>query len=133
MPIRKAHLNRAEQAKYRTAVQELDIAGVDVGVPEESVQDSLLLYVTVARSPASIAFDLPNGGVGYAICLRLVARQAPLVIQHCQITSEWDNQISMSNFNDRSPICRLGWLTYSRKELLNQGFDNSLRFIIAAS
>lgn len=128
MPNRKSVLNRAEQVRYLAATQELHSAGLDVDVPEEWLQDSHFLDVTVARSPASIAFDLPHGGVGYAICLRLVARQAPLVIQHCQITSEWDNQISMSNFNDRSPICRLGWLTYSQKELLNQGFDNSLRF-----
>ena len=37
-------------------------------------------------------------------------------------------EISLLNFDEGSPICRIGWLTYSRSELLNQGFDNSLRF-----
>lgn len=67
MPIRKTQLNRAEQARYLTATQELQIAGLHVDVPEEWLQDSRLLDVTVAKGPASVAFDLPNAGVGYAI------------------------------------------------------------------
>lgn len=128
MPIRKPHLNRAEQARYLAAAQELHSAGLDVDVPEEWPQDPHFLDVAVAGGPATGAFDLPNGGVGYAICVRLVAVQHELIVPHCQITTKWDAQIALLNFDERSPICNLGWLTYSRNEVLNQGFDNSLRF-----
>ena len=108
--------------------QELHLAGLDVDIPEEWLQGSRPLDVTVARSPASVAFDLPNAGVGYAICLRLVALQSPLILPHYQITTVWDDEISLLNFDERSPICKLGSLTYSRNEVLNQGVCNSLRF-----
>ena len=64
MPIRKPHLNRAEQARYHAAAQELHSAGLDVDVPEEWLQDSHFLDVAVAGGPATGAFDLPNAGVG---------------------------------------------------------------------
>jgi hypothetical protein len=82
----------------------------------------------VARGLATAAFDLPGGGAGYAICLRLVALRHDLILPHYRIRTEWDSQISLLNFNECSPICKLGWFTYSRCDVLNQHFDNSLRF-----
>jgi hypothetical protein len=128
MPIQKRHLNVAEQAKYRVAIEELRSAGLDVDIPEECFSESCLLDVTVAASPATFVFDLPTGGVGYAIFLRLVARKCPLILSHCKIATSWDNQIVLMNFDQESLIFRLGWLTFSRNEVLNQGFGNSLRF-----
>jgi hypothetical protein len=128
MPIRKLHLNRAEEARYLAATQELHTAGLDVDVPEEPLQDSRFLDVAVAGGPATGAFDLPNAGVGYAIFLRLVALRSGLTVPHYRITTKWDNQISLLHFDECSPICKLGWFTYSRNELLNQHFDSSLRF-----
>ena len=126
MPIRKPHLNRAEQALYHAAAQELHSAGLDVDVP--GVQDSHFLDVAVAGGPATGAFDLPNAGVGYAICVRLVAMRSGLILSHYQIRTKWDDQISPLNFDERSPVCKLGWFTYSRDEVLNQHLDNSLQF-----
>ena len=128
MPIRKRHLNRAEQARYHAAAQELHSAGLDVDVPEEWLQDSHFLDVAVAGGLATGVFDLPNAGVGYAICVRLVAMRAGLILSHYQIRTKWDDQISPLNFDERSPICNLGWFSYSRNEVLNQHLDNSLRF-----
>jgi len=128
MPIQKRHLNVAEQAKYRVAIQELRSAGLDVDIPEEFFSESCLLDVTVAGSPATFVFDLPSDGVGYAIFLRLVARKYPLIVSHCKIATSWDNQIVLLNFDQESPIFRLGWQTFSRNEVLNQRFGNSLRF-----
>jgi hypothetical protein len=128
MPIQKPRLNREEQARYLAATQELRTAGRDVDIPGEWLQDSHFLDVAVARGPATGAFDLPGGGAGYAICLRLVALRHDLILPHCRMRTEWDNQISRLNFDERSPICKLGWFTYSRSDVLNQHFDNSLRF-----
>jgi len=128
MPIQKPHLNRAEQAGYLSAIQELRIAGVDVDIPKKWMGNSDFLDITVAGGPATGAFDLPNGGVGYAICLRLAALQPDLILPRCRITTQWDDQILPLNFDERSPICKLGWVTYSRNEVLNQHLDNSLRF-----
>ncbi len=128
MPTRKSRLNRAEQARYFAAMQDLHAAGLDVDIPEEWLQEAPLLDVTVATSPASVAFDLPNAGVGYAIYLRLVARQSALVLPHYQVTTKWDDEISLLNVDEHSPICRLGWMTYSRSDLLNEGLDTPLRF-----
>jgi hypothetical protein len=122
MPIQKRHLNAAEQAKYHVAIEELRSAGLDVDIPEECFSESCLLNVTVAASPATFVFDLPTD------CVRLVARKYPLILLHCRITTRWDDQIFLLNFDQSEPICRLGWLTYSRNEVLNQRFCNSLRF-----
>ncbi len=128
MAIRTPHLNRAGQPRYLAAAQELHSAGLDVDVPEEWLQDSHFLDVAVAGGPATGAFDLPNAGVGYAICVRLVAMRSGLILSHYQIRTKFDDQISPLNFDERSPICTLGWFSYSRNEVLNQHFDNSLRF-----
>ncbi|MGH9642686.1 MAG: hypothetical protein ACRD3Q_09685, partial [Terriglobales bacterium] len=128
MPIRKSILNRAEQARYLAASQELQAAGLEVDVPEEWLHRAHFLDVAVAGGPASSAVDLPNGGVGYAIYVRLVAMRRGLILPHYRITTEWDGQISLLLFDERGPICKLGWLSYSRNEVLNQHFDNSLRF-----
>ena len=74
-----------------------------------------------------MAVDLANAGVGYAICIRLVARQPRLILPHYEITTEWDHQISVLNF-DEGRICNLGSLTYSRDQILNHDLINSLRF-----
>ena len=59
--------------------------------------------------------------------MRLTARHYPLIMPHWQITTSWDDQTSLAHFDQRNPSCRLGWMTYSRSELLNQGFDEPLR------
>ena len=102
-----------------------------IGLRQEELkewsQQSRLLDIEVAPGPASMAVDLGNTGVGYAICTRLVARQPRLILPHYEITTEWDHQISILNFDERR-ICRLGSLTYSRDQVLNHELINSLRF-----
>ena len=71
---------------------------------------------------------MPNSGVGYAIYVSLVARQAPLILPEYQIKTDWDDQIALVQIDERGPTCKLGWLEYPRSEILNQGFENFLRF-----
>ena len=128
MPTRKVHLNTAETANYFAAAKELQMVGLDLNIPREWSQQSRLLDVAVAGGPASGAFDLPNGGVGYAIYLRLVARRSRLILQDFEITTQWDDRISLLSVDECGPVCKLGWLPYSRKEVLNQRIQTSLRF-----
>lgn len=128
MPIRKAHLNREERASYLAATRELHLAGLDVDFQEERLQESSPLEVMVARGPATFVFDMPNSGVGYAIYVRLVARKAPLILPEYQIKTDWDDQIALVQIDEGGPTCKLGWLEYPRSEIVNQGFDNFLRF-----
>jgi hypothetical protein len=127
MPIRKVHLNAAENANYLAAAKELQIGGLDLDIPMEWSQQSRLLDIEVAPGPASMAVDLANAGVGYAICIRLIARQPRLILPHYEITTEWDQQISILDFDERR-ICKLGSLTYSRDQVLNHELINSVRF-----
>ena len=127
MPIRKSVLNRAEQARYLAASQELQTAGLDVAFPAEW-QESRVLDIEVATGPASVAFDLPNAGVLYAICVRLVARVSRLMLPHYRISTTWDDEISLLNVDARTSICNVARLTFWREQLLNDDIHNTLRF-----
>ena len=70
----------------------------------------------VARGPATFVFDMPNSGVGYAIYVRLVARQAPLILPEYQIKTDWDDQIALVQIDERGPTCkRVGWNTHEAR------------------
>jgi hypothetical protein len=46
----------------------------------------------------------------------------------CGITTDWDDQIVLESFDDRSSVCQLSTREYRLSEVLNQTIDNYLRF-----
>jgi hypothetical protein len=126
MPSRKLRLNRAEQARYLIALRQLQAAGVDVGIPEELLENSRAVDITVAGGPASSVFD-SSGGTFYATWVRLVAER-PSTLLDCRMSTDWDKHIVLRSFDEERPVCKLGPLDYSRTEVLNHRIENGLRF-----
>jgi hypothetical protein len=126
MPIRKRRLNRAEQVRYLITLRRLRAAGLDFEIPEELLEDSRAVHITVAGGPASSVFD-SSRGTFYAIGVRLVAER-PDTLLDCRVSTDWDDHIVLRSFDDERPVCRLGPLSYWRAEVLNQRFENGLRF-----
>ncbi len=124
MPTRKPHLNRAEQARYLMTLRQLQASGVEI--PDDLLENSRALNITVARGPASSVFD-SSRGTFYTISVRLVAEQ-PCTLLGCRILTDWDDHIVLRSFDEERPVCRLGPLSYWRAEVLNQRFENGLRF-----
>jgi hypothetical protein len=126
MPNRKLRLNRAEQARHLISARALYAAGVDIEISEELLENSRALDITVARSLASSVFD-SSRGTFYAIGVRLVAER-PDTLLDCRVSTDWDDPIVLRSFDEERPVCRLGPLSYSRAEVLNQRIENGLRF-----
>jgi hypothetical protein len=126
VPNRKVRLNRAEQARYLKTLRELQADGHDFEIPEELLENSRAVDITVAGGPASSAFE-SSRGTFYAIGVRLVAER-PDTLMDCRIRTDWDDHIVLRSFDEARPVCRLGPLSYSRAEVLNQRIENALRF-----
>ncbi len=127
MPVRKSRLSRAEQTEYRAAAQQLQAVGLIPPI-SEWLGSSRALNIVVFEGQASLVLDLPCGGIGYAIRVRLVAEQSELTLQNCDITAEWDGEIFMPGLDERTPVCKLGWLEYPPRDVLNQRIQDGLRF-----
>jgi hypothetical protein len=106
MPNRKLHLNRAEQAGYLITLRELQTDGHYFEVPEELLENSRAVDVTVAGGPASLVFE-SSWGTFYAIEVRLVAER-PDTLMDCRIRTDWDDHIVLRSFDEERPVCRLG-------------------------
>jgi hypothetical protein len=126
MPIPKRRLNRAEQARYLTRLRELKADGHDFEIPEELLENSRAVDITVAGGPVSSVFE-SSRGTFYAIGVRLVAER-PDTLMDCRVSTDWDDHIVLRSFDEERPVCRLGPLSYSRDEVLNQRIQNALRF-----
>jgi hypothetical protein len=72
MPIRKRRQSRAEVVQCLAYLHQLQAEGIDVEIPESWQERSCPLEITPGRE-FGIICDLPRGGVGYAIPLRMVA------------------------------------------------------------
>jgi hypothetical protein len=56
-----------------------------------------------------LIFNLRSGLAGYVIQLRLVARRSGLILlEQCEVTTEFDDQIELECFDLGGPICQLG-------------------------
>lgn len=126
MPNRKLRLNGAEQARHLISVRALYAAGVDIEIPEELLENSRAVDITVAGVPASSVFESTRGTF-YAVGARLVAERRD-TLMGCRISTDWDDHIVLRSFDEERPVCRLGPLSYSRAEVLNHQIENGLRF-----
>ena len=98
MPTRKLRLNRAEQARYLIALRQLQAAGLDFEIPEELLENSRAVDITVAGGPASSVFD-SSRGTFYAIWVRLVAER-PDTLMDCRMSTDWDDHIVLRSFDE---------------------------------
>jgi hypothetical protein len=126
MPTRKHHLNRSELARYFITLRQLQAAGVEFEIPEELLENARALDITVAGGPASSVFESSSGTL-FAISVRLVAER-PVTLLDCRVSTEWDDHIVLRSFDEERHVCKLGPLSYSRGEVLNQRIENGLRF-----
>ncbi len=127
MPIMRRNLTRADRAEHLARAKRMRADGVDIQIRTEWLESSRPLDIVVAGPPASLVCDLPSARVGYVILVRLVARWRVSLLD-CQITTEYDDQIVLESFDERTPLCRFGWLEYPRNQVLNQRLERSLRF-----
>ena len=126
MPITKQNLTRAERSEHLARAKRMRADGVDIEIRAEWLESCRPLDIVVAGPPASLVCDLPSAGVGYVILVRLVARWRVSLLD-CQITTQYDDQIALENFDERTPLCRFGWLEFPRNQVLNHRIERSLR------
>jgi hypothetical protein len=127
MPTRKPRLSQTERAKYFNDARQLREGGVELEIPEDLLEGRRAVDIVVARGGGSMVIESSNGGVHYAVWVRLVARYACMLLG-CRVTTKWDSDISLNSYDDQALLCRLGLVEYSQEEVLNQQIENSLRF-----
>lgn len=112
-------LSRGEEKEYLNCLKQMESEGIDVEVP----QGAPSLDIFVAGGPATSIFDLPGGGVAFAIWVRL-ASQRRVTVLDCTMTTTWDDQIVLQSFFDeRTPFWWLGQRDFPRSQVLNMRMD----------
>ena len=97
--------------------------GIDFNSPDDSPEYVPALDITVVGGLVSLIFNLPSGLAGYAIWLRVVARRSGLILlEQCEVTTEFDDQIELECFDLGGPICQLGQCKHPKSEVLNDRF-----------
>jgi hypothetical protein len=123
MLISGGRLSRSEEAEYRRCLREMRAEGIDVNSPDDSPEYVPALDITVVGGLVSLIFNLPSGLAGYAIWLRVVARRSGLILlEQCEVTTEFDDQIELECFDLGGPICQLGQCKHHKSEVLNDRF-----------
>jgi hypothetical protein len=125
MPIKKNRLNRSEQVEHRAAVEQLQAWGLISKTPDR-LDGSSALDIRVDHMASKIS-ETRCGTPYYAIWVELVAKQANLILVHCQVTTSWDDQIILGSDEVKSLIGPRG-LVYAREGTLNERIENGLRF-----
>jgi hypothetical protein len=128
MPITKSRLTKAGEASYLQCLKELRVAGCDVELPSEFLQETCDLDILLGGGLSSRVVQGPTGGTYYAVWIRMVARHSHLTLLACNIETLWDDQIELQSFHLRESIYRLGCLHYPAKEVLNDRIENYLSF-----
>jgi hypothetical protein len=127
MPIRRSHLNQAERRQHLASAQQLVALKLITEIPEY-LENHRALDIVICE-PESLVFEIRRGAVGYAIWVRIVARQAGLILTNCRVTTTWDDQILLKNFDaERTPFRKLGWVEYPQADVLNERVVDSFRF-----
>jgi hypothetical protein len=128
MPIRKTRLTQAERGRYFNAARQLRQAGVEIKILEDWLVSARAIdvYLATAGGLGSMVSQSSNGGVHYAVWVRLVARYACTLLD-CRLTTRWDHNILLNSYDGRE-LCKLGRLDFPQAEVLNQRIEESLRF-----
>src|SRR5690348_13279350 len=105
--------------KYLGCLKWLQARGVDLEIPQELLERSSPLQITIGRPPASLVSDRRHGDTAaYAVWVRLVARSRVIVLD-CEIKVAWDDQIVLESFISRDKLCKLCHMVFTESELLN--------------
>lgn len=129
MPVRKARLSRAEGARHLAALQELQAAGREVTIPEESLENSDALDIVLAPRHENILRELPNGRTCYAIFARQLSRRGGLILESFEIASEWDSDLIIPlRAEEKKPYRFARAFDFPWHEVLNHRIENGLRF-----
>jgi hypothetical protein len=126
MPVQQPRLSREKQAIYVACLQQLQAEGRDVEIPEEWQQNAERRDVEIILSSESIIFEPASGGVYYAVMVRLTALRSGLTLVHCEISTEWDDQIVAESFDERNLIYELGRQEYRADEVLNHKIEHNI-------
>jgi hypothetical protein len=128
MPIKKTRLNRKERASFLLRAQELEAAGIMCEIPNEMRENSHDLDIFVAEPPGNILCELPSGVTAYAIWVRLTALRNNLMLDDCQIVSEWDTE-SITLCPDQKGLYVVDQaVRFTQGEALNPKIENGLHF-----
>lgn len=129
MPITKSRLDKRDQKKYLACLQELRSKGCDVEIPDEWLEHSRALDITVICDGSSTAIEGVKSGAHYAVRVRLVANQPGVILVDSQLKTEWDNDIVLESFQRNGPLYKLGHMKYPAGEVLNDRIEDALRLI----
>jgi hypothetical protein len=129
MPIKKARLSRAEQARHLARVQELRGAGVDCELPDELQEKAVHdLDIFVAPSHGNILCEISPGFTAYAIWVRLIALRSNVRLENCKIVSDWDLE-SIVLCQSQKGQYRVGQaVDFPEDDVLNHRIERGLRF-----
>jgi hypothetical protein len=123
----KPRLSLAERGRYLADARQLREAGVELRIPEDLLESGRAVDIVPVGGLASMVSESSNGGVHYAVWVRLVARYACALL-HCRMNTKWDGDIVLNSYDDQAALCALGHLDYTQEEVLNQRIEKSLRF-----
>jgi hypothetical protein len=123
MAILKARLNGVERTQYLASAKKLQVAGFDVVIPQEWKDESV--YVSTKCRLGSVVCDVENGGVAYAIWVRVVARHPRVILIECRIKTDWDTPVLVTRRNWCGQ--KFGGLDYPTAEVLNEQVEGGLR------
>jgi hypothetical protein len=130
MPTRKPRLSQAERGTYFTAARQLREAGVEIKSLEDLSQSVRAIDIIVAGGLGSLVSESSNGGVRYAVEVRLVARAACTLLR-CRMTTKWDGDIVLNSY-DGASLNSVRWITRQQKSSINGSknrFDSIIQVI----
>lgn len=128
MPIRKARLSRAEEARYLAAAQELQAAELGCEIPGAWLENSRALDIMVNPPHENFLRELRNGQVGYAVFVRLIARRGGSILEDFVIASEWDSDLIPLRAKEKELYRFTPSFDFVWDEVLNHRIEDGLRF-----
>jgi hypothetical protein len=128
MPIRKARLSRAEEARYLAAAQQLQAAELGCEIPGAWLENSRALDIMVNPPHENFLRELRYGQVGYAVFVRLIARRGGLILEDFLIASGWDSDLIPLRAKEKDLYCFTPSFDFVWDEVLNHRIENRLRF-----
>ncbi len=130
MPVKRAQLNRQQKAKYMALVQDLQAVQLICAIPGEREDEEKVHELDIFAAPpeGNILCELSSGVTAYAIWVRLIALGSNLMLENCEIVSDWDSE-SIVLWQSQRGLYRVeSAINLTDAEVLNHRIESGLRF-----
>jgi hypothetical protein len=128
LPVTRKQLSSMQRARYLEHALELQSVGIDCDIPDEWLEHSRSLEISVAPPSENILRQLPSGPTACAIQVYLVCLVGNLVLKDFAIASEWDSDLIALTANGRGLYSVGPALEFTEREVLNHRFERGLHF-----